>query len=410
MPHKRAKEISKSAKSGSEPVSSRRLPNEVLQLIARQMTSHSSLAACTLASKGCLEIFGPELYRSVTLEDIRHRPGNGGNRFRRLLLSFVEVLLVHGHDDRTTCTNIGKLCIGLRYLIWNEATALCGKSQSCQCLAADRHIKVVLRDRISPLISFSYRMLSGNLLGAIDSLAIEYAPRDGPRVHPLMVGGMAQPYIGSLGPITANAPLSTLSLVFKPVVRDSLKTVYGNDEEDQPDKYCVFDSEPKVDPHGTVPQNRYDLCSRLAETCLSVSTQCGISIVNIDQFPTWTERTGYYLLGAVRSSNGMPMRVVDLHAGHRDDVSNIDSSSHFGTVAPRDESERREIEVQLEERSNLVKDMTRRWMGAVLRAIGQEDTLEDRRGRIQWMSLKEYLDVPGCDDEWFNYRGREEWI
>lgn len=80
------------------------------------------------------------------------------------------------------------------------------------------------------------------------------------------------------------------------------------------------------------------------------------------------------------------------------------------TVTPRSEAERREAEEALLERLESVKGYTKRWIEAILKHQGKISLLEEKWEKITWISLKEYLEIPGREEEWMNHPEKWEWI
>lgn len=404
--------------------STQALPNEILQLVAQRITSRRTLAACTLVSNAFLEVFGRELYRSVTLWAIRHRQwaaeSQARNPFRAKFLSFVEVLEITRHDSsiqRTSCTGIDRLCTGLKTLIVEDTKWLCGSSDQCGCLASNRPVKLVIRRQNSPLLGIPFDLLPRNFVTTpqsperdarcgIRETTIEFGEwRSGFWIH--HIPSSSNPDISTV--YTANVPINRLSIVFRPLVPASMEKLYA--PRSNAAHPCFVDlSEPLVVSTTKVSKDRYDLCSTLALVCLSTPPDCDITVANIDQFPIRVQEDGAECYGSTRSHTGLPLQTVDPQTRLTGEVFNISPSGSCGLSCPVDSKHCAELERQLQERAETVRGMTKRWIRALLDKAGKEETWADRWSRIKWVTLKEYLEEPGRTDEWFNDRNVDEWI
>lgn len=141
--------------------------------------------------------------------------------------------------------------------------------------------------------------------------------------------------------------------------------------------------------------------SHLAIACMTADHNTKTEIVNIDQSTTSTGGKRDLLRdkdGRIRMTRSVP-------------IPNVGTNLRFETIAMVVDPETvEEGERQLQERVDLVKKCTKRWIEALLKAKGIEDTLEAKWKNISFITLKEYLDMPEHKDEWEGRLFFGDWI
>lgn len=365
-----------------------------------------------MASKAYLNVFGRELWRRASLRDIGHVHKASTNPIRLLLLSFVEVLDLKDHGDRDSaiwCYSIGKNCERLRVIIVADRGRICNSRGSCRAIPIKKPLKLVFRNAESPLLEAPDDIATKNELLAwdrhgtsidrlqhIEEAVIEFGCDAG-----LYRGRFPQfNWIYADRPVTSLLPLKRLSLVFTPLTPNSLYRDHAFGQTDHANLW-VDTSQPSASLIRETTSARYDLCSSLALACVSAPKDCMITIANIDQIPIWTGQQAIDKVVGMRFVSGGLYSVYGLFR-------NLDTGTRI--VEAQLVSDRLEAEEEIQGRVDFIKDMMKKWMQELLRAGGKDNELEARWAKITFVTLKEYMDQPSREDEWFNHPWQDDWL
>lgn len=331
---------------------------------------------------------------------------------RQRLLSFVEVLEIqaHGFQDYM-CADIGKLCRNLKVMyvkLYEEDNGLCGLSEQCGCLPIEgQNVKLLVYSYDSPTPTArsgftcrQHRLASrdapdfpvphagrcGSIPECVNELVIEFCEfdRNVPR-HCLSNAGK----------------LETLTLRFAPLNQyyelEERYDFLNSNTVNNPEDWRYIQDERLDLPEGS--RAGYSLpaedtvCGQLAMACMTADPKTKIQVVNIDQIPLWPKDVAITSKRSFLRNHNGNVRFVRPVPNALPDDPQFEAVHVYGKELEAGEQ-------ALEERVELVKGTTKRWIEALLRSKGLEETFEDKWNNVSFITMKEYRDLPAHRIDW----------
>lgn len=397
--------------------STSRLPVEVLSLIAQHLTI-KDLASCARASKAFFDIFGPVLYHHVAFKDIISSPAGDINEFHRRLIPRIKE--VHADADlyqmdmplipTDRLSELTRLCHGLsviKMVQWPDCCQ-CRNQPDCQCGEGSQmtgRMTLIRSDIPAEPSSGTHPHLTTTLptRQAVRAL-MEF------NLFKAQPGDLALGCLGIWHPayaVMVDWPqLRTLTIVMSPIVRGGLL---------EPGAEWL----PSVDPiyftDMSSPNSVYsnetghqDFCASLALICAQCTDETVIKIVNIEQLRVHIGVGEYHTIDP--SVDILSSHCILSKTGSALYLCDDDAASSLTIASAHGESVSEAALRAIRTRMDTIKWVTRKWLERMLSETGRQEELDRRWSNIRFLSLKEYMDEPGWQDDWLEKPDADKWI